>query len=145
MTVPRRRLAATGTKFDPFAPSPGGYRANGSWNENGRPGTALYNLVKELRHIRRTTMETPAQLVRRIPAPLLGAFPNAEWWATLTRVHQYMPAGEWCSARASTSAEASVVYAFMRSDGYPMDAPSGSEELVDGPVEAVVQSLTDAW
>lgn len=125
MPKQRRRTAE---KYDPNLAHPGGFRVNGSWDDNGQAGTPLYQLVKELRRLRRTTMATPAELIRGIPAPLLQAFPCASWWETLTKVHPCMPAGEWGSVQPYTSAEAAVVYAFKRNDGYPLDAPKASED-----------------
>jgi hypothetical protein len=144
MTI-ERKTDAPKAKFDPFEATIGGYRANGSWDEEGRPGTPLYNLVKELRRIRRSTNETPAQLVQRIPTPLLPAFPNAHRWATLTDRPPYMPAGQWCAAHCSTSVESSVVYAFKDSTGYPRDAAPGDSDLHQFPVSEVVQSVVDEW
>jgi hypothetical protein len=129
-----RQQGESAEKYDPTIPSLGGYRLNGSWDENARH-TPLYELVKELRHVRRTTNETPAELVRRIPAPLLPAFPSACQWATLTERKRYMEAGPWCIAKTYTSAEASVVFAFTTDAGYPMSYLPTTDEVAPFPVD----------
>jgi hypothetical protein len=106
------------TSSDPFMPSVGGYRLDGSWDPHGHP-TPLYELVRDLRRVRRSTNSTPADIAARIPDALAGAFPNLEQWLTLAETRTDMPAGAWSAAKTSTSVEASVVYAFTV-NGQPM-------------------------
>jgi hypothetical protein len=118
-------------------PSKGGFRLNGSVDEEGSPDTPISKFIRQVWHDRKTTTVSPAEVVLRIPQPFAHAFPCRSQWERCE---------DWADARCESSAESSIVYAFRSRSGEPRprpDSPEETEALLNGGYFANVSHVAD--